>query len=76
MYDSMQYTRHEYIAKILFLVYMIIVTLILMNMLIAMMGSTYQLVRDSDKEYLRQWAQVILAIEHSVSKRKYSLCKS
>ena len=72
----MQYTRHEYIAKILFLVYMIIVTLILMNMLIAMMGSTYQLVRDSEKEYLRKWAKVILAIEHYVSKRKYSLCKS
>ena len=55
------------LAKTLFLVYMLIVFILLINMLIAMMGQTYQLVNDTEKEYLRQWAHVVLVIEHSVS---------
>ena len=36
------------------MVYMIMVTLLLVNMLIAMMGNTYQLVAETQKEYFRQ----------------------
>ena len=40
------------------MVYMIMVTLLLVNMLIAMMGNTYQLVAETQKEYFRQVSAV------------------
>lgn len=36
------------------MIYMIMVTLLLVNMLIAMMGNTYQLVNETQKEWFRQ----------------------
>ena len=68
MYDSCEHTRHEYAAKTVLMLFMLLVTVILLNMLIAMMGNTYHLVNDTNREYWRQWAQVVLAIEHSMSK--------
>lgn len=38
----------------MFAIYMILVTLLLVNMLIAMMGNTYQLVNETQKEWFRQ----------------------
>ena len=38
----------------IFVVYMILVTLLLVNMLIAMMGHTYETVNESQKEWYRQ----------------------
>lgn len=67
MYDSINETNHVYIGKMIFLLYMLIVYIMLINMLIAMMGNTYQQINDTEKEYLRQWAQVILGIEYSVA---------
>lgn len=49
------------------MIYMLVVYILIINMVIAMMGNTYQLINDTTKEYLRQWAQVVLAIEHSIS---------
>jgi len=40
--------------QIIFVVYMILVTLLLVNMLIAMMGHTYETVNESQKEWYRQ----------------------
>lgn len=51
----------------MFAIYMILVTLLLVNMLIAMMGNTYQLVNETQKEWFRQWANIILVIEQSVT---------
>ena len=69
IYESCVNTRHEYATKFMLMTFMVLVAVILLNMLIATMANTYQMVRDTDKEYLRQWAQVVLAIEHSMSKR-------
>ncbi|XP_071154328.1 transient receptor potential cation channel subfamily V member 5-like isoform X5 [Mytilus edulis] len=55
------------LAKIMFAIYMILVTLLLVNMLIAMMGNTYQLINETQKEWFRQWAKVVLVIEQSVT---------
>ena len=38
----------------MFVVYMILVTLLLVNMLIAMMGNTYHMVNEAQGEWLRQ----------------------
>ena len=42
--------------------------ILLLNMLIAMMGNTYAIVSEkSEKEFLKQWARVIMSIERAVS---------
>jgi len=40
--------------QVIFVIYMVLVTLLLVNMLIAMMGNTYQVVSETEKEWLRQ----------------------
>ncbi|XP_041370435.1 transient receptor potential cation channel subfamily V member 5-like isoform X2 [Gigantopelta aegis] len=76
-YDSFSDTKHPIMGKIVFVIYMIMVTLLLVNMLIAMMGNTYQLVNEKQKEWFRQWAKIILVIEQSVTteERKQQLIK-
>lgn len=61
-------SRHPTLAKLLFFYFMLFVTVLLMNMLIAMMANTYQNISDrSAKEWRRQWAQIIMVLERSVS---------
>lgn len=53
--------------QILFTIYLIIVSILIVNIMIAMMASTY-LKRNMHKhEWIRQWGQIILAIEQNVS---------
>ncbi|XP_067949715.1 transient receptor potential cation channel subfamily V member 5-like [Watersipora subatra] len=70
MYEDLKYTTHEIMGKVVFVFYMILVTLLLINMLIAMMGNTYTLVNETQKEWLRQWAHIVLAIEQTVSPKE------
>ncbi|XP_076436751.1 transient receptor potential cation channel subfamily V member 5-like isoform X2 [Babylonia areolata] len=58
------------LTKVMFVVYMIMVTLLLVNMLIAMMGNTYELVTHTQKEWFRQWAKIVLMIELTVTPDK------
>lgn len=67
MYDALEDTSHEIMGKLIFLVYMLLVTILLINMLIAMMGNTYTLVNETQKEWLRQWAHIVLTIEQTVT---------
>ncbi|XP_070176745.1 transient receptor potential cation channel subfamily V member 5-like isoform X3 [Littorina saxatilis] len=69
-YDSFVDTKYPIMGKIIFMVYMIMVTLLLVNMLIAMMGNTYELVSNTQKEWFRQWAKIVLMIEQSVTPRR------
>jgi len=46
-------------GQVIFVVYMILVTLLLVNMLIAMMGHTYESVNESQKEWYRQVRQSV-----------------
>ncbi|GFR68752.1 transient receptor potential cation channel subfamily V member 6 [Elysia marginata] len=55
------------ICKAIFCVYMIMVTILLVNMLIAMMGRTYEMVTNSQKEWFRQWANIVLVLEQTVT---------
>ncbi|CAH3196355.1 unnamed protein product, partial [Porites evermanni] len=68
-FDFFQFdkSRHPTLAKLLFFYFMLFVTVLLMNMLIAMMANTYQNISDrSEKEWRRQWAQIIMVLERSV----------
>lgn len=63
-------TEHEFVAKLLFVVYMAIVGILLVNMLIAMMGNTYQKIAETRNEWQRQWARIVLVVERGVSPRE------
>ncbi|XP_011500278.1 PREDICTED: transient receptor potential cation channel subfamily V member 5 [Ceratosolen solmsi marchali] len=66
-YDAFENTEHEMEAKSLFVVYMAIVAILLVNMLIAMMGNTYQKIAETRNEWQRQWARIVLVVERGVS---------
>lgn len=53
-YGAFERTEHEYEAKLLFVIYMGIVAILLINMLIAMMGNTYQKIAETRNEWQRQ----------------------
>ncbi|CAB3220911.1 unnamed protein product [Arctia plantaginis] len=65
-YTAFDRTDHEIEAKLLFVVYMIIVAILLVNMLIAMMGNTYQKIAETRNEWQRQWARIVLVVERGV----------
>ncbi|XP_048506566.1 transient receptor potential cation channel subfamily V member 5 isoform X2 [Athalia rosae] len=66
-YGAFERTDHELEAKCLFVVYMAIVAILLVNMLIAMMGNTYQKIAETRNEWQRQWARIVLVVERGVS---------
>ncbi|XP_014468136.1 PREDICTED: transient receptor potential cation channel subfamily V member 5 isoform X2 [Dinoponera quadriceps] len=53
-YGAFESTEHEFEAKLLFVLYMAIVAILLVNMLIAMMGNTYQKIAETRNEWQRQ----------------------
>ncbi|CAF3351949.1 unnamed protein product [Rotaria sp. Silwood1] len=64
-------THYSYLVKSLFIVFMILTPILLLNMLIASMGNTYQrIITISEKERIRQWAQLVLTIERSCSAKQ------
>lgn len=66
-YGTMERTNHELEGKILFTVFMVIVAVLLVNMLIAMMGNTYQKIAETRNEWQRQWARIVLVVERGVA---------
>lgn len=46
---------------------MVIVAILLVNMLIAMMGNTYQKIAETRNEWQRQWARIVLVVERGVN---------
>lgn len=66
-YSVMISTDHSIEAKILFVLFMVIVAVLLVNMLIAMMGNTYQKIAETRNEWQRQWARIVLVVERGVS---------
>uniref|UniRef100_A0A0K0EHS3 ANK_REP_REGION domain-containing protein n=1 Tax=Strongyloides stercoralis TaxID=6248 RepID=A0A0K0EHS3_STRER len=61
------------IGKILFFMFELIVSIMLFNVLIAMMTRTYESVESTNNEYKRQLAKVILATEVSMSSNERKL---
>ncbi|XP_014671090.1 PREDICTED: transient receptor potential cation channel subfamily V member 6-like [Priapulus caudatus] len=68
-YEEFSCTHKPVLTKFVFVSYMILVSILLVNMLIAMMGNTYQSINSvSEKEWRRQWAAVLLLLERSCDK--------
>lgn len=63
VFDQFQATRYSRLAKLMFCIYMILVSILLINMLIAMLGKTYQDISSQPNESRRQWARALLIIE-------------
>ncbi|KAM3717471.1 Transient receptor potential cation channel subfamily V member [Dirofilaria immitis] len=59
-------TTMAYIGKVMFIIYELFVSVMQLNLLIAMMGRTYDLISGTQTEWKRQWAQVILMLEFSL----------
>ncbi|VVC37752.1 Ankyrin repeat,Ankyrin repeat-containing domain,Ion transport domain [Cinara cedri] len=66
-YTAFDKTSHTLVAKFCFIVFMVIVAILLVNMLIAMMGNTYQKIAETRNEWQRQWARIVLVVERGVS---------
>lgn len=65
-YTAFETTAHAIEAKICFVIFMAIVAILLVNMLIAMMGNTYQKIAETKNEWQRQWARIVLVVERGV----------
>lgn len=65
-YAAFETTEHGLEAKICFVIFMAIVAILLVNMLIAMMGNTYQKIAETRNEWQRQWARIVLVVERGV----------
>lgn len=68
VYAEFENTDHPMLAKGLFVIYMILASVLLVNMLIAMMGHTYEDIASRPNEWLRQWARIVLIVERGMSK--------
>nr|XP_018900825.1 PREDICTED: uncharacterized protein LOC109032930 [Bemisia tabaci] len=65
-FSAFEKTEHELEAKVCFVIFMGIVAILLVNMLIAMMGNTYQKIAETRNEWQRQWARIVLVVERGV----------
>ena len=66
-YEMLGTTPYPTMAKIVFVLFQILIPILLLNMLIAMMGNTYgQVIESAEKEFLKAWAKVIMSLERSV----------
>merc|ERR1711892_8741 len=66
-YEMLGNTPYPKMAKVVFVLFQILIPILLLNMLIAMMGNTYGIVIESaEKEFLKAWAKVIMSLERSV----------
>lgn len=62
------------LTKIVFILFMLMMPILLLNMLIAMMGNTYtNITVKSEKEWIRQWAKIVLVLERSYSPETLSI---
>ncbi|XP_074641501.1 transient receptor potential cation channel subfamily V member 5-like isoform X2 [Tubulanus polymorphus] len=68
-YEEFEKSQHQLAAKAVFLFNMVFTAILLTNLLIAMMARTYISVQVLDREWLRQWSQVVLVMELTVSRK-------
>ncbi|XP_052231546.1 transient receptor potential cation channel subfamily V member 5-like isoform X2 [Dreissena polymorpha] len=70
-YHDFDLTRYAPLTKIVFAVFMILVPILLLNMLIAMMGNTYQsVIVKSEKEWRKQWAKIVVVLERGFTREQ------
>ena len=63
-------THHGIIGRIHWFIFVMIVSILLLNLLIAMMGDTYAKIAAIKNEWMRQWARTVLIVERSCSPKE------
>eukprot|EP01103_Thecamoeba_quadrilineata_P016769 TRINITY_DN5708_c0_g1_i2.p1 TRINITY_DN5708_c0_g1~~TRINITY_DN5708_c0_g1_i2.p1 ORF type:complete len:501 (-),score=70.50 TRINITY_DN5708_c0_g1_i2:30-1532(-) len=67
-FDDYMGTRFPFVSVTLLLVYVMVVSILLLNLLVAMMGDTYaKIIEDADKQWHLEWARIIFSIENEMS---------
>ncbi|XP_006825516.1 transient receptor potential cation channel subfamily V member 5-like [Saccoglossus kowalevskii] len=67
--DEISQSRIPVLSVIIFVIYCVLTPTLLLSMLIAMMSNTFQSIKENSKrEWLKQWAMIILVLERSLSK--------
>jgi len=67
-FDDYSAARYPPLSIALLLIYVVVVTILLLNLLIAMMGDTFQRIsEDADKKWHLEWARIIFSIENEMS---------
>ncbi|CAI4229605.1 unnamed protein product [Auanema sp. JU1783] len=70
-YEELACANYEPFVKILFVLYMFVMPIMMINILIAMMGNTYTtVIAKAEKAWRRQYAQIIMTLERSISPKK------
>ncbi|XP_054709166.1 transient receptor potential cation channel subfamily V member 5-like [Uloborus diversus] len=66
-YEEFRETYYKKMTQMVFAIFMVFTPILLLNMLIAMMGNTYcEVITQSEKEWVKQWANIIVALERGV----------
>jgi len=67
-FDDYLASRFPVISVSLLLMYVMVVSILLLNLLIAMMGDTYaKIIEEADKQWHLEWARIIFSIENEMS---------
>ncbi|VDM45622.1 unnamed protein product [Toxocara canis] len=75
-YEEFACANYEALTKILFVLYMFIMPIMMINILIAMMGNTYTtVIAQAEKAWRQQYAQIVMVLERSVRKEKLAACQ-
>uniref|UniRef100_A0A915DIF7 Ion transport domain-containing protein n=1 Tax=Ditylenchus dipsaci TaxID=166011 RepID=A0A915DIF7_9BILA len=75
-YEEFSCTNYEPLTKTLFVFYMFIMPIMMINILIAMMGNTYtQIITQAEKAWRQQYAQIVMVLERSMNKQRLATCQ-
>ncbi|ETN73348.1 transient-receptor-potential calcium channel protein [Necator americanus] len=70
-YEEFACANYEVLTKTLFVLYMFVMPIMMINILIAMMGNTYTtVIAQAEKAWRQQYAQIVMVLERSVGRDK------
>ncbi|CAB3409001.1 unnamed protein product [Caenorhabditis bovis] len=70
-YEEFSCANYEPLTKTLFVLYMFVMPIMMINILIAMMGNTYTtVIAQAEKAWRQQYAQIVMVLERSVGKER------
>ncbi|KAK6022316.1 transporter, cation channel family protein [Ostertagia ostertagi] len=70
-YEEFACANYEVLTKTLFVLYMFVMPIMMINILIAMMGNTYTtVIAQAEKAWRQQYAQIVMVLERSVGPEK------
>jgi len=76
-FDDYMDTKYPVLNVSLLVVYIIVVSILLLNMLIAMMGDTYaNVIGEADIQWHLEWARIILSLENEMTEAERKLKKN